>query len=430
MSSERQETVRASEAADSPKSAFLRWLGRLVRLVLMVGALAAGAGAAFYWVAHRPQARRMPPPVEARLVEVRPVRREARGVTVRTMGTVVPARSIELASEVGGRIVEVSADFVPGGRFQAGEQILQIDRRDFELTVAQRNSDLLKAQSSLNLEMGQQSVAQREYELLGEEVQEEDRELLLRKPQLESARAAVSAAQAALDRAELDLERTTVKAPFNATVRARHVDLGSQINRGTPLASLAGTDEYWVEASVPLDELRWIDIPGYNADQGSSARVYHTSAWGEDVFRTGRVRGLLTALEPQGRMARLLIAVRDPLDLGSASHDPRPLILDSYVRAAVEGRELPGVVEVPRTALRDEDRVWVMGRDGLLDIREVELAWTGDGKVYVSEGLSDGDLLVTSDLAAPVEGMALRTAADSARKATTAAGGRQGDAER
>ena len=387
-----------------------KWLGRLFRLVLTVGLLAAGAGAALYWMTNRPKAERQRPRTEARLVEVTSLQRGSQRVTIGAMGEVVPARSIDLAPQVSGRIVEVSPRFVPGGRFEAGEKILQIERRDFELAVAQRESELLNAQSNLKLEMGQQSVAQREYELLGEEVREGDRELLLRGPQLESARAAVSAAQAALDKARLDLERTVVTAPFNALVQTRRVELGSQVNAGMALASLVGTDRYWVEASVPLDELRWIRIPGHNAETGSPVRVYHDSAWGAGAFREGWVKHLRADLEPQGRMGRLLIGVRDPLHLGVEPARAHPLILDSYVRLEIEGRTLPDVIEVPRTALRDGNRVWIMGPENALLIREVEPAWSGDGKVYVSEGLSDGDLLVTSDLAAPVEGMALRTA--------------------
>jgi hypothetical protein len=193
-------------------------------------------------------------------------------------------------------------------------------------------------------------------------------------------------------------------------VQTRRVELGSQVHACIALASLVGTDQYRVEASVPLDELRWIQIPGYNAETGSPARVYHDSAWGAGAFREGRVQRLRADLEPQGRMARLLIGVRDPLHLEVEPAQAHPLILDSYVRLEIEGRTLPDVIEVPRTALRDGNRVWIMGPENALLIRELEPAWSGDGKVYVSEGLSDGDLLVTSDLAAPVEGMALRTA--------------------
>jgi len=182
-------------------------------------------------------------------------------------------------------------------------------------------------------------------------------ELLLRRPQLEMAKAAVSAAEAALEKAQLDLERTVVLSPFNAMVQSKNVDLGSQVSTGTMLASLVGTDEYWVEVSVPVDELKWIDIPGYNAKSGSPVRVYYESAWGKDMFRTGTVERLMTDLEPQGRMARLLITVKDPLQLQSNPEKRHPLILGSYVRVEINGVEVPGIAKIPRAAIREGKQV-------------------------------------------------------------------------
>jgi len=371
--------------------------------------VAVGGGVSVYWLTHRPTAQRRAPRQEARLVEVSRVQSGTQTVVVDAMGTVVPARTVQLASQVGGRVVWVSPHFIPGGRFDADADVLRIERKDYELGVEQRKSDLAKAEEDLKIEMGRQSVALREYELLGEEIREEDRELVLREPQRATAEAVVAAARASLEQARLDLERTTVRAPFNCMVQSRSAELGSQVNAGTALASLVGTDRYWVEVSVPADELRRISIPGFNDREGSPVRVCHEAAWGRDAFRAGTVLRLMSELEPEGRMARLLISVEDPLHLGVAAGARRPLILGSYVRVEVEGRELPDVIRVPRAALRDGAQVWVMTGDGTLDIRGVAVEWSGRDDVYVSEGLSDGDVLVTSDLAAPVAGMALRT---------------------
>jgi len=384
------------------------WLSRVVRLLLVVVILGAGVTVAVYWMLNRPTAQRQHREPQAVLVEVRRTTPQTHRVAVRGMGTVVPSRSINLPSQVGGRVVEVSPGFVPGGSFKAGQRILQIEPIDYELAVEQRKAELVKAESDFKVELGQQSVAQREYELLGREVREEDRELVLRKPQLAMAQAAVASAQAALRQAELDLARTSVAAPFNAMIQSRGVDLGSEVSTGAALASLVGTDTYWVRVLIPVDELGWISVPGFNAQTGSDVRVYHESAWGAEVFRQGKVERLMTELEPQGRMAMLLVAVADPLELSRPVAERRPLILDSYVHVAIEGRSLADVVRVERTALRDGEKVWVMTPDGTLAIRRVEVAWSGDEYVLVREGLSEGDLLVTSDIGAPVEGMALR----------------------
>ena len=451
----------ASPAPTAGPSSAVRWLGRIVRLLLVVAVLAVGGGISFYWMTHKPKAERRPPQAQAALVEVSRVLPEKQTVVVGAMGTVVPARSIQLAARVGGQVIDVSSEFAPGGRFKAGEIMARIDPNDYELAVRrqetevarsqalveqragevlQRISDVTRAESALALEMGQQEVAQREYELLGSTVVAEDRDLVLRQPQLrtaeaardaakaakrsaegtsKAAEAAESAAMVALETAELDLARTTIRAPFNAMVQSRNVDLGAQVAVGAPLAPLVDTDEYWVQVSVPLGQLRWIRIPGVNGATASAVRVYHEAAWGAGAFRAGEVVRLMTDLEPQGRMARLLVAVKDPLGLKRPPEQRRPMILGAYVRVEIDGRELPGVIRVARTALRDGDRVWVMQADRTLDVRKVKIVWGGLDHVFVTDGLHEGDLLVTSDLAAPVQGMALRRAGSGARESST-----------
>jgi hypothetical protein len=163
-----------------------------------------------------------------------------------------------------------------------------------------------------------------------------------------------------------------------------------------------------VEVSVPIGQLQWIQIPGFNSSEGSPVRVYHESAWGPDAHREGRVVRLKTNLEPRGRMAQILVRVEDPLALEQPPRDRRALILGSYVRVEVEGRAVTDAVRVPRTALRDGDHVWTMDEDASLRIHRVEIAWSTEEYVLVRDGIASGDLIITSDLGAPVEGMKLR----------------------
>ena len=88
------------------------------------------------------------------------------------MGTVVPAESVTLQPQVDGEIVFVSDDLEPGGLLSAGDELLRIDPRDYELAVLQRESEVAQAQSTLRLEQGQQSIAKREFELLSESMQD------------------------------------------------------------------------------------------------------------------------------------------------------------------------------------------------------------------------------------------------------------------
>jgi len=180
-----------------------------------------------------------------------------------------------------------------------------------------------------------------------------------------------------------------------------------------------------VEAAVPADQLKWIRIPRKSGEKGSEARVYDEAAWGEGVFRKGRVVRLAGDLEEEGRMARLLVSVPDPLSLEKANAGAPVLLIDSYVRVEIEGIRLENVVPLERRMLREGEYVWIKGEDGLLDIRKVDILFRGRDRVLVRDGIEEGERIVSTDLAAPVDGMPLRTRdeADRAAPASAAGGG-------
>lgn len=377
--------------------------------LLPVLVLAGGGWIAVALMESGPKARREPPPRLARLVEVEPVRFSKQPVILKAMGTVQPARKIDLQPRIVGEVVWVSREFVPGGRFSRGQKILQIDPSDYELAVEQREADLAQAQSNLRLELGQQSIAEKEYELLGESIKEEDRDLVLRTPQLESVRAELQKTRSVLDQARLELERTQVKSPFDAIVISREVDLGEYVTAATHLATLVGTNEYWVEALVPVDELRWIELPNSkNRETGASVKVYTDQTGGHQAYRSGQVIRIAGDLEEEGRMARLLISIPDPLEPREDTANT-PLLIGAYVRVEIDGEEIESAAAIDRRFLRDGDYVWLMNSDKALEIRPVTVAYRGRDYVLVIGGVEEGDRIVRTDLAAPVDGMPLRT---------------------
>lgn len=348
----------------------------------------------------------------AMLVEVVTVERGSYRPSVVAMGTVAPERDIVLGPRVAGEVLEISPAFTPGGFVDRGDVLLRIDPADFENALARRRSDLEQAEADLALEMGRQDVARRDYELLDgtlpqESLAPEDRSLVLRQPQLDSARARVESARAAVELAELALRRTTIRAPFDAHVLSREANVGSQVAPGDRLGRLVGTDEYWVEAAVPVAKLRFISIPRRPGEEGAVVRLRNRSAWPEGVERVGRVDQLLGELAGQTRMARLLVSVDDPLVRDGDSAEAPPLILGSYLEAHIEADEIRDVVRLDRDYVHQDDTVWVM-EEGELRIRDVEVDFRDARYVYVAEGLEEGDRVVTTNLSTVVEGAALR----------------------
>jgi RND family efflux transporter MFP subunit len=226
----------------------------------------------------------------AMLVDVSALESGAFRPTITAMGTVRPEREIMLSPRVGGEIVALSKSFTPGGFVEQGEVLLQIDPADYEAALLQRQSELRQASADLELELGRQELARNDYEELKGTISSEYETLVLRAPQLNAARARVEAAQAAVRRAELDLERTRIRAPFAAHILSREANIGSQVSPGEPLGRLVGIQSYWVEATVPVAQLRWIEFPTGTEATGSSAQVRNRAAWPAKVFRQARAR--------------------------------------------------------------------------------------------------------------------------------------------
>ncbi|MFY9944099.1 MAG: efflux RND transporter periplasmic adaptor subunit [Desulfobacterales bacterium] len=389
---------------------------KLVRTLLVITILAAAAIGARTISQTRPAARQRPPQATAALVTVTAVQPSSEQVILQAMGTVIPAREITLTAQVSGEVIYVHPEFVDGGFLPEGSEVLRIEPLDYQLAVTRLQGEVARARYELDLELGRQDVARREWDLLtaGKPTAAGEADLALRKPHLEKARAELAAAEANLRQTKLDLARTTLRSPFNAIVRSRHVERGSQVAPQTPLAVLAGTDTFWIQTAVAVDRLQAFAVPRRPGEPGARAIVRHGPKGHDSRPREGQVVRLLGDLEPEGRMARVLVAVPDPLDRRHPAEDRLPLLIGDYVRVEIQGHRIDGVYRIPRSALRDNTRVWVATAQARLSVRPVEIAWRDAETVLVESGLQPGDQLIVSDLPAPVDGMAVRIKSDGA----------------
>ncbi|MGC1480881.1 MAG: efflux RND transporter periplasmic adaptor subunit [Chthoniobacterales bacterium] len=378
------------------------WIARLLPLAVIAGALALG----YTLIQTPPRAESQRPARQATLVDVAPVAFRTEPVRVEAMGTVQPAQTVDLMPRVGGEIEWINPDFVPGGLFSKGADLVRIEAIDYELARRAADKSLTEARTNLRIEEGAQNVAREDFELLGDVVGEDDRDLVLRKPQLDMAKATVAAAEADLERARIDLARTTVAAPFNAIIEGRPLNVGARVTPTTTLATLIGTDHYWIEVTLPVNELKWLVFPGPSDSTSSTATIFDDAAWSTDASRTGRVKRLAASLESEGRMARVIVEVADPL--GIADPDLPRLLIGSYVRVEFQGRELEDVARLPRAYLHENDQVHVFATDETLDIREVTVGLRARDHVVITAGLEPSDRIITTNLPAPVQGMPLR----------------------
>jgi RND family efflux transporter MFP subunit len=380
-----------------------RALSALLPTAIIVG----GVATAYVLVETGPQAAPVETELPATFIEVQNVEIGAHQVVVPAMGLVRAEREVVLQPEVAGRVVEQNEALVPGGRMAAGDPLIRIDARDYKSAVAAGQAELAQAQLMVREERTLKQVAEHEWRERPQGFSEETLAYALREPHLDAARAQVDSAKSRIAKARRDLERTIVRAPFDAVVLTESVDVGQSVAPGAPVATLAGIERYWVQVSLPVSHLQYIDIPGVSGDgpRGSPARVIGES---EDPGqeREGYVLRLQGSVDTRGRMAQVFLAVDDPLGVHAPiERRPTPLLLGSYVRVEIHGRMLQNVVEVPRRAIRDNGMVWVLDEESRLRSRPVEIAWRESDRVLVAQGLAAGDRLVVTPLPAATEGM-------------------------
>ncbi|WP_225000308.1 efflux RND transporter periplasmic adaptor subunit [Cesiribacter sp. SM1] len=402
-------------------------------LICLAILLAGGAVLAYIFFTEPSASREGASRQSAMLVDVEMVEQGSYQPLIVATGSVQPSADIVLSPRVSGEIISRSDAFVPGGFVKKGEVLLQIDPADFRNTLELRRSDLSQAMADLEIEQGRQNVARRDFELIDENITEENRELVLREPQLNAVKARVEAARAAVEQAKLQLERSTIRAPFDAHILSRNANVGSQVAPGDDLGRLVGRDVYWVVVNVPLSKLRWLTFPDKEGERGSEVTIRDRKAWQEGEYRTGYLYKLVGALEDQTRMARLLVAVPDPLAYQEESEGLPPLMINSFVEASIKGTEIKDVVRLNRDWVRQDETVWVM-EDEKLSIREVDIVLSDAEYAYISKGLQENDQVVTTNLTTVAEGAELRrnnpdSAAGGGDTAATAAGQRRQGAQ-
>ena len=396
---------------------------RLAQILIPIVILAGGVLGAGALISSRPTVQKAVPQATATAVEVIKVKAEDMQAVIAAFGAVQAHQELTVQPQVGGYVRQQNANLVKGGLLRKGDTLLQIDPRDYAYAVETEHGALAKAEFELQMEQGNQVIAQREWDLLESSIEtsEMGKRLALRKPHLTEKRAAVAAAKSRLAKAQLDLSRTKLSAPCNALVLEESVEVGQLVTPQTPIARLVCTDAFRVEVSIPMHELAWVDVPAphaANGTQGSQVRLVRDLGNGQTAIRKGAVAGLLGDVSQNGRMARLLVLVIDPLNRQTSSRQQLPLLLGEYVRVEIDGPQLSKVFVLPRNTLREGNRLWIKNAKNQLEIRPVEVTFGRKDSILIQTGLQDGDEVITSPLPVALPGMLLQDTSEPAPQTT------------
>jgi len=393
------------------------------RILLPVVVLGGAIAAAIWFIKTKPSPPKQKSSPPASVVETIKAVSGSHKVIVAAMGTVVPVQQITLQPEVTGLVVWKNENLVPGGIIKQGAPLLRIDRRNYEVVRKQQLASFEKAKTAYQIELSRSEVAEEEWNMmevgdrksgvggLGSEVGGDAamraKSLALREPQLRAARIAVLAASNLLEKASIDLERSEIKAPFNAVVISESVDIGQLVSPQSHPAKLAGTDAFWVEASLSVGDLQWFNKPDDNGENGPAVTVLYDVGAGDPLKFKGVLVRIMSSLDNAAKMVKVLVRVDDPLML-KQNNPQAKLFMGAYVEVLIDGIILDNVINIRGSFIREGNRVWVMNAESLLEIRDVDVIRRQGGMALVKSGIADGDRVVSSHIFAPVPGMRLK----------------------
>ncbi len=385
---------------------------KLKKLLLPIVIIVLSALATWALVNTKPEVETKVAVPLAPLVRALEVVREDLTFDVRAQGTVLPRTETTLIAQVAGTVRTVSPRFETGGFFSRGDVLATLDPRDYEVAVRRARAQVAQAQLGVVQQEAEAQVAIEEWQELGEG---EPSALVTRQPQVAQARAAFEAAQAELEKAELDLERTRIRAPFDGRVRSKRVDLGQFLTPGAPLATIHATDYAEIRLPVPDDQLAYLDLPFTYRDADLRALGPEVTLWStfgrQRHSWQGRIVRTEGELDSRSRMLNLVARVENPYDSGGDSSRP-PLVVGLFVEAEIAGRPEVGLTVLPRSALRatgDGYQVLVIDGEERLRFRDVVVLRLDGEKVVIGEGLEDGERVCISPLDVATDGMRVRT---------------------
>lgn len=369
----------------------------VISFVLVLGILLFGIGIAILLFRTGPKADqaaadRAIPPVESMQVAIADF-----PVEIETQGSVEGRRETRIAAELSGRIIEVAEKFRQGGRVREGEVLARIDPANFVAALAEARSTLADSELALAQEDARAEQAKVDWDRLGGS--RAANPLALREPQIAAARARIDAARAAVALAEQNLERTTIRAPFDAAVRDTMIEVGAVTRPGEPIAELFTADDLEIRLPLTMEDYGFLKS---RPDGSIDATISLTGMIGGREITWLAEPARLDAEIDRRTLSAFLTARILPNETNDSTVFPPVGI---FLNARISGDTLARVAIIPRRALREGGQVIIITPDNRVEFRNVDVARTNRLHAIVRNGLSAGERVCLTRLNAPVAGM-------------------------
>jgi len=366
----------------------------IVAIILILATIIAGA---FY--AMKPPAETITIVPPELIVDVAIAEKQTLSIAVNSQGNVLPRTQTTLVAEVSGKVVTVAPQFESGGLVEENTLLLAIDDRNYQVDLKRAEANLASAESNFLREKGLAAAARADLKKYPRKQATKDAlSLALRKPQLKEAYAKLQAALADVSFAQNNLSRTEIRAPYRGMIKSRTVNLGQYVTTGSQLGQVFAIDRAEIRLPIPADRLRYLDLPsGSQPDAAPLVSIENDlgQQWQGKIVRTEGV------LDERSRVLFAVAEISDPYRLDSEGDT---LMMGSFVKAEISGKQIDQLIAIPRYILRTGNKVWVLDSEQKLSNRNVKTLRTEGSLVYVYEGLNDGDVICLSTIPNAVAG--------------------------
>ncbi|PIW61778.1 efflux RND transporter periplasmic adaptor subunit [Shewanella sp. CG12_big_fil_rev_8_21_14_0_65_47_15] len=345
------------------------------------------------------------------IVDVTQVEQQTVSLNLPSYGVVTPKYKTQLVTEVQGRMLTISPNFVAGGIVRKGDQLAQIEPSDYEADLMQAEATLAQATAALNEEIARGEVAKIEFKGYDKGLPPE---LGLRIPQLKKEQANVKYAQAALARAQRNLERTVIRAPFDGIIKARNVDLGQYVTLGTNLGELYDTRIAEIRLPISNDDLAYLEsVDNPDTEVTLSASLAgKMNSWVGNIIRSEGV------IDADNRMVYLVAEIKDPYLRAHKEQGSLPLKYGSFVNAVIKGRTVDGIVKLPRHVVRNE-HVALINDKNIVEMRHVNVVRSDLEHVFIKDSLKTGERVAITHFSNMANGQLVKVIGEDANPVQT-----------
>lgn len=386
------------------------------RVVVPVAILGGCLLFAFYLIRTPSEVSESAPEIIPVTVRVTEVQHESVQLVVESQGKVQAAQQVSLSAPVAGPVAWISPSLQAGGYVEEGQPLLRLETSDFEIALARSAATLEQARAE-SRHADQEVDRLRE---LADRRLASDSQLQDAQRQANVNRARLADAEANHRQASLDLERAEMRAPFNAVVQLREVEVGQYINRAQSIAVLYGADVVEVRVPLAIRQLGYLNIPLASRgeippEQAPDAML--TGLYGGQQHQwQGKLVRTEATIDPNSNTVQSIIRVRQP-----DGDNQIPLPVGLYVEAAISGREVDNIVALPRSVVRNNNQVLVVDAENKMYYRDVDIYRLEEDRVLISGGLLPGEFICISPIQAVVNGMAVRPVVETIGSTTQAA---------